>query len=632
MDNDRKRILVMEDSDIFADMLVEFLVSSGYELERAVNGFEGIKQVYAYKPHLIITDVEMPLLKGYQVTRLLKSRKSTGGIPIIMFTSLAETKDRFWGNQAGADTYIEKLPDNFQPLNTAVAKILSVQHDIDFAALEREGKRINDSVIIEMVSNLLDNKLFQSTVIGMLAELSDRAYSMEMIVRGIFDLLHNICETEIVSMMIRGTEGSLYVYTANFAGLSRVTADDFSGISVSDFNSLFPDFQVETKYEKNFYPDGNDSKKIVSYNVIPLTIAGEQFASLHIANSIKEYFSPAILENINIFLVSAAPIIANALSMHELEELQKRTRTAFARYVPADAIDEIIKDYSKTASQSENRNTVVLFSDIRNFTNISEYSSAQDTVAFLNEFFAKMGAEIISEGGHIDKFIGDEIMAIFGAFKTVADAPVKAVNAAVKMLAALSGVNTEDIALPQNGLAIGVGINYGECVLGNIGFKNKMDYTIIGDTVNLASRLESLTKIYHHPIIVSEHVYNAAKDDFLFRKIDNVRVKGKEEPVGIYAVYTGFEGSGGNVLRSGKILDIPSVPSLFVNREMLDNYNKGLRLFYMREWKSAGEYFAQAVALNGEDYLSRVYLERTAEFEKSPPPAEWDGVVTLTRK
>ena len=454
MDNDRKRILVMEDSDIFADMLVEFLVSSGYELERAVNGFEGIKQVYAYKPHLIITDVEMPLLKGYQVTRLLKSRKSTGGIPIIMFTSLAETKDRFWGNQAGADTYIEKLPDNFQPLNTAVAKILSVQNDIDFAALEREGKRINDSVIIEMVSNLLDNKLFQSTVIGMLAELSDRAYSMEMIVRGIFDLLHNICETEIVSMMIRGTEGSLYVYTANFAGLSRVTADDFSGISVSDFNSLFPDFQVETKYEKNFYPDGNDSKKIVSYNVIPLTIAGEQFASLHIANSIKEYFSPAILENINIFLVSAAPIIANALSMHELEELQKRTRTAFARYVPADAIDEIIKDSSKTASQSENRNTVVLFSDIRNFTNISEYSSAQDTVAFLNEFFAKMGAEIISEGGHIDKFIGDEIMAIFGAFKTVADAPVKAVNAAVKMLAALSGVNTEDIALEYSEILV----------------------------------------------------------------------------------------------------------------------------------------------------------------------------------
>jgi class 3 adenylate cyclase/CheY-like chemotaxis protein len=632
MDMNKKRILVMEDSDIFADMLVEFLISSGYDVKRAVNGFEGIKQIYSYLPCLVITDVEMPLLRGYQVTRLLKSRKHTGDIPIIMFTSLGETKDRFWGNQAGADMYIEKSPDNFQPLGEAVAKILSEQRDIDFAALEREGRRINDSAIIEMVSNLLDNKLFQSTIIGMLTELSDKAYSMEMIVRGIFDLLHNICETEIVSLMIRGTEGALYVYTANFAGLSRVTADDFSAISVSDFNNLFPDFHVETKQAENFYSDGDNSKKITSYDVIPMVIAGEKFASLHIANSIKEYFSPAIIENINIFLASAAPIIANALSMHELAELQKRTRTAFARYVPADAMDEIIKESAKTASQSENRNAVVLFSDIRNFTNISEHSSAQDTVAFLNEFFAKMGKEIISEGGHIDKFIGDAIMAVFGAFKTLPDAPTNAVCAAVKMLAALSEVNTADIALPRNGLAIGIGINYGECVLGNIGFKNKMDYTIIGDTVNLASRLEGITKLYRHPIIVSEYVYNAARDNFLFRKIDNVRVKGKEEPVGIYAVYTGFEGSDGKILRSGKILNIPPVPSLLVNREMLDNYNKGLSLFYMREWKSAGEYFAQAVALNGEDYLSRVYLERTAEFEKSPPPGDWDGVVTLTRK
>jgi class 3 adenylate cyclase/DNA-binding response OmpR family regulator len=631
MSGEEKRILVLEDSDIFADMLMEFLASSGYAVERAINGFEGIKRVYNFMPHLIITDVEMPLFKGYQVTRLLKSRKNTRNIPVVMFTSLGETKDKFWGSQAGADAYIEKSPDNFRPLSDVIAAIFSEEHDIDFAALEREGRRINDNAIIEMVSNLLDNKLFQSTVIGMLTELSDKAYSMEMIVRGIFDLLHNVCETEIVSIMIRGTEGTLYVYTANFAGLSPASVKDFSGISVSDFNSLFPDFHLETKHEEDFFPAGDNEKKIASYVTLPLVIAREKFASVHIANSIKEYFSPNILDNINTFLISAAPIIANALSMHELAELQKKTRTAFARYVPADAMDEIIKS-SKKAIQSENRNVVVLFSDIRNFTGISEHSSAQVVVAFLNAFFAKMGSEIISEGGHIDKFIGDAIMAVFGAFHTSGSAPASAIRAAVKMLAALPLMDTKGIGLAEGSLNIGIGINCGECVLGNIGFQNKMDYTIIGDHVNLASRLEGVTKAYRHPLIVSEYMYNATKDHFLFRKVDSVRVKGKDDPVGIYAIYTGFEGSGGNVLRSGEVLDLPTVPSLLINRDMLVNYNKGLRLFDMREWKPAQEYFEKAVEIKNDDYLSRIYLERAVEFAQTPPPDNWDGSITLTEK
>jgi len=622
----------MEDSDIFADILMGFLGSSGYTLERAVNGFEGIKKVYRFMPHLIITDVEMPLFKGYQVTRLLKSRKNTKTIPIIMFTSLGETKDKFWGSQAGADIYIEKSPDNLQPLNDAIAKILSVPGNIDFAAIERESKKINDDAIIEMVNNLLDNKLFQTTVIGMLTELSGKVHSLEMIASGVLDLLRTVCETEIVTMMIRGANGVLYSYTANFAGLSAETAVNFSGISISDFNNLFPDFQVSTKNTQDLFPAGNNQKKIASYITIPLIIGGEKIASVHIANSINEYFTPGILENINIFLKAATPVIANALSMRELEELQKNTRTAFARYVPADVMDEIISNSSKAASQSENRNITILFSDIRDFTAISEHSEAQEVVGFLNSYFAKMGSEIISEGGHIDKFIGDAIMAVFGAFRNLENPTFNAIRAAIKMLATLENVDTAGIALKQGSLKTGIGINCGECVLGNIGFQNKMDYTVIGDTVNLASRIEGLTKLYRHPLIVSEYIYNTAKDHFLFRKIDNIRVMGRKEPSGIYAIYTGFEGTAGNVLRSGEISDIPSVSSLLINRETLINYNKGLQLFYMREWKSAQEYFSKAVQADKNDYLSQFYLDRTLEFMRVPPPDNWDGVVTLSEK
>ena len=632
MTDDIKRILIMEDSDIFADILMEFLSSFDYTLERASDGFEGIKKVYSFMPQLIITDIEMPLFKGYQVTRFLKSRKNTKAIPIIMFTTLNETKDKFWGILTGADMYIEKSPDNFQPLSDAISGILSLPQSIDFAAIEREGKKINDNTIIETVNSLLDNKLFQTTVIGMLAELSEKTFSLEMVVKGIFDLLHTICETEIATIMIRGAKGALYAYTANFTQFTAEIRSDFSGICVSDFNSLFPDFHVETKNIIDFYTDGKNSKKIVSYVTIPLTIGGEKFASAHLANSVNEYFSHGILENINVFLGAAAPIIANALSMHEMAELQKNTRTAFARYVPVDVMDEIIDKSSKMTSQSESRNITVLFSDIRNFTTISENSSAQNLVNFLNTYFAEMGSKIISEGGHIDKFIGDALMAVFGAFQTKEDSAVSAVHAAIKMLAALEKVDTSSISLKQGSLKIGIGINSGPCVLGNIGFRSKMDYTVIGNTVNLASRLEGVTKVYHHPLIVSEYVYNDIKDLFLLRKIDNVRVKGKEEPVGIYAVYTGFQGSGGNALRSGKITGLPVVPALLVDRETLDNYNKGLQLYTMREWKPAQEYFSKAVETNGDDYLSQLYLSRTTEFLHSPPSGNWDGVVTLSEK
>ena len=615
-----KRILILEDSDIFADVLMEFLSSEPYTLERAINGFEGIKQVYSFKPHLIISDIEMPLFKGYQVTRFLKSRKNTKEIPIIMFSTLGETRDKFWGNHAGADMYIEKSPSNFQPLLDAIREILAVPKDIDFAAIEREGKKINDKSIIEMVNNLLDNKLFQTTVIGMLTELSARASSLGMVARGIFDLFNNICEAEIATIMIRSGKGTLYAYTANYARFSGEIADDFFGICTSDFNGHFPDFQVATQNREDFFALGDNRKKIVSYTSIPLAIGGRKFASVHIGNSINEYFSPAIRESITVFLTAATPIIANALSMFELEELQRNTRTAFARYVPADVMDDIIDESSKNVKQSESRNVTVLFSDIRDFTTISENSDAQHLVEFLNGYFAGVGSEIISEGGHIDKFIGDAIMAVFGAVTHMENPMVGAIRAAVKMLAALKNVDTSKITLPKGKLEIGIGINSGPCVLGNIGFQNKMDYTVIGDTVNLASRIEGITKTYRHPLVVSEYVYNEIKDYFLSRKIDKVCVKGKEKPVDIYAVYTGFKGSDYKA-RSGEIQDLPVVSEFLVNRDTFVNYNNGLRMLDICEWKTAQEYFSKAVEADETDYLSRLYLQRAIEFSQTPPSA-----------
>ncbi|MDR1899345.1 MAG: response regulator [Treponema sp.] len=637
-----KRILLLEDSDIFAEMAVEFLSGEGYQVNRAENGFEGLKLVYSFLPHLIVTDVEMPFFKGYQVARLLKSRKNTRNIPIVMFTSLGESRDRFWGLNAGADRYVEKSPDNFSGLREVIASLLAEAPPVDFALIEREGRRINDQSLIEMVNNLLDNKLFQTTVISMLAELSGKLSSLDDIAAGIFALLHNVCETEIVSIMITGTDGALRIFTANYASYNGAAAEEFSRLRDADFIGLFPDFRGENRLVKELSPLGAPSgdppasspanKHIESYIMIPLVSSGRRFASVHIANSIKEYFSPAILENLQIFLAAAAPVISNALAIREMEELQRKTRTAFARYVPEDVMDEIIRKPSDVQLQNEIRNVAVLFSDIREFTKISENSGAQQVVSFLNQYFSVMGNEILDEGGHIDKFIGDAIMAVFGVHRSFPNTPAQAIRTGVRMLSALEKVDASGIKLPPGGLKIGVGINCGECVVGNIGFHDRMDYTLIGNTVNVASRLEGTTKMYRHPLIVSEFMHERAKDHFIFRRADIARVKGKDEPVGIYAVYAGFEGEGDITFRNGEKSSLPVVKDLLIDRELLNNYNKGLHLFYMREWGTARDYFNKARELNKDDYLSSLYLERCAEYLANPPPPDWDGAVTLTEK
>jgi adenylate cyclase len=237
-----------------------------------------------------------------------------------------------------------------------------------------------------------------------------------------------------------------------------------------------------------------------------------------------------------------------------------------------------------------------------------------------------MGDQIVDEGGNIDKFIGDAIMAIFGAPKTLENCSVSAVRAAIRMAKMIHTVDTSSITLPDFGFDAGIGINCGECVVGNLGFQNKMDYTVIGDTVNLASRLEGITKYYHQSIIVSEYIYAQAKDHFIFRKTDSVRVKGKDQPVGLYTAYAAFRGEADE--------GIP--PGLVIDRETLDQYNKGLKLYAMREFETAKQYFGKALSIEEKagraDYLASLYLSRINEFLVNPPPADWDATITMTEK
>jgi adenylate cyclase len=255
-----------------------------------------------------------------------------------------------------------------------------------------------------------------------------------------------------------------------------------------------------------------------------------------------------------------------------------------------------------------------LFSDIRSFTTITEKIGAEGTVSFLNEYFTLMVDEIQNEGGMLDKFIGDAIMAVFGIPLMHDDDSDRAVRAGINMMAKLEIFNESQ---KSKGLVIidhGLGINTDTVISGNIGSPKRMDYTVIGDGVNLASRIESACKQYGAHILISGNTYAQLKGTYRTRLIDHVIVKGKTHPVALY-----------------ELLDYVTN----ISAARIDNigfFNDGMRFYMDGDFVGATKQFKLALAAHNEDVCSRLYVDRCAHFIETPPQGNWDGVWTLMSK
>ena len=303
-------------------------------------------------------------------------------------------------------------------------------------------------------------------------------------------------------------------------------------------------------------------------------------------------------------------------SMIMIEDIsgEKRMKSTMSRYMDASVADKLLQaDEDLLGGQS--RVATVLFSDIRSFTSFTEELGAQATVALLNEYFTLMVECIQERGGMLDKFIGDAIMAVFGTPVAHEDDPDRAVRAAINMMQALEGFNIERQASALKPVNIGVGINTDSIVSGNIGSPKRMDYTVIGDGVNLASRLESACKQYGTGVLVSEYTYKQLKGTYRLREVDRVIVKGKTQPVDVF-----------------EILDYYTEESFPNIIEMLGHFRDGIQSYRGQQWNNAEKAFGQALALAPDDLLSKLYLERCQRLRSSPPAEDWDGVWIMTSK
>ena len=307
------------------------------------------------------------------------------------------------------------------------------------------------------------------------------------------------------------------------------------------------------------------------------------------------------------------------------ERDRREMRTLFGKYLSTDVLEELLRDPSQVKLGGEEREVTVLFSDVRGFTSFSESMSAVELTAFLNRYLTVMTDIILAHGGVIDKYIGDAIMAYWGAPVRRADHALSALSTAVVMSGALGKLNVENKKLGVPEIEIGVGLNSGLAVAGNMGSRERFDYTLMGDTVNLSSRLEGLTKYYGVRIVASGVTVDEArklarKGAFRFpeaslswqtREIDQARVKGKKESVRIFEIY--------GDARASQLEPVKS------------DFDKARELYYAGKWQEATTVFKKVLASVPTDGPTKLLLERCEHFWKNPP-TDWRGVYEHTSK
>ena len=319
----------------------------------------------------------------------------------------------------------------------------------------------------------------------------------------------------------------------------------------------------------------------------------------------RGYISLALADRINIFRREREKERYKSL------ELQKQLTGAYSRFVPHSFLSLLDKNSILDIQLGDNssRHMTILFSDIRLFTQLSENMSPYDNFAFINSYLEWVGPVVRDSGGFILKYIGDAIMAVFPK-----DAN-SALIAAIMLLEKLMDYNAGRERGGYRPISIGIGLNSGPSMLGTIGEHTRMDATVIGDAVNLASRIENLTKFYGVPLIVGEStnalIHN--RNQFSVRYVDSVRVKGKDEIVQLYEVFNA---------------DLPHIKSKKI--ETMHDYDEGIKLYVERAFKKALMLFTEIYAKNPDDGVVKNYITRLDRLAETGVDDSWDGITTFT--
>lgn len=329
-----------------------------------------------------------------------------------------------------------------------------------------------------------------------------------------------------------------------------------------------------------------------------------------------------LFSSLNILPTSILPVLAVSLSFvisivyQTLTEQREkaRIRRTFQHYVAPSVVQKMLESGEMPSYGGERKTVTILFSDIRRFTAFSETHEPEYVVSRLSEYLTEMVEVVYSYNGTLDKFVGDEIMALFGAPYSMEDHAERACYTAVEMVTRLREIQKRWSEQKADIFHIGIGINTGKVIVGNLGSSQLFDYTVIGDEVNLAARLEGANKQYDTTIIISENTYKLVEGKAKCRELDLVRVVGKKQPIRIYEL-RGMD-------------QVPQIEQDYI----IDIFQEGVQHYRERRWADALKTFRRVLRYFPTDGPSRIYTVRCLDFIENPPPMDWDGVYDVKEK
>ncbi len=294
---------------------------------------------------------------------------------------------------------------------------------------------------------------------------------------------------------------------------------------------------------------------------------------------------------------------------------KRQIQKIFGQFVNPHVVKQLSHDPERVELGGEEVEATIMFSDIEGFTSISETKKPKELVAFLNDYFSVANDIFFKHEGTIDKFIGDAVMVQFGIPLKNPNHRILAVRAAFEFSQTVAEMTKEAKQKGEPVFSTRIGVNTGTMVVGYIGGRSKKEYTVIGDTVNLASRLEGVNKFYGSSLMISEATAtDQIRDEFLLREMDLIRVKGKSRPIKIYEV----------VCKKGDVSE--------VQLQIVQTFESALKLYREQHWSDAIKIFSTVLQKKENDYASKMYIERCNEFQKTPPDAHWDGVYVFKNK
>ena len=610
---DKPLIYLAAASKVLTKMLCTALDKKGYKTQSFTDGFTLVKAVISAPPALIIADKDLPSINGIELCKILKSGSENNTIPFILITTDDSVFD-FWTTAREANRVVLVSDSNIDELISSVEELVEKDY-VDAGLFMTQSEKTEEQTLASWFVNAMDKSDFFLNMTQNIIQLYSFVRDIDYLVAQVFRMIYSACDFDGIALILDSQPARVYISGTEF--FEADVGDDFWKICKAEYEQQAKKNHTITYEEKqveNVLLSRPENSKYESYCVFTIKNENGFVGTLHLASTKKQTFTYKVQSSIDFILPALANLLQESLVRAELTQQEVKLRSAFSKFVPEEVINDFLNsdEDQELKNNNEKRNVVILMCDIRSFTSISEINEPEDVVNFLNTYFTHMVNIVKKYGGTVDKFIGDAIMVLFGAPISYNDNAKRAVQAAIEMYSQLDSIPHSQLKLPEGvKLDIGIGIHYGDVIVGQIGSADKTSYTAIGDTVNLASRLEGLTKLYGAKVIISEAVCDELgekEEDMNLLLLDSVKVKGKKEAVFIYQV------------------DKRPLP-----KDFTEAYEKGFKSYNEGAFNLAIPYFEKAVELQPQNKAARLMLERCDEFAVNRPE-NWDGAIALTSK